>query len=137
MTLLAEPEIVTGLLPQYNIPETQLSAAQRMVAGWLMSDAGLDAPPDGLTDGDPLFSPAFELVTLLVTNPELLSSKTAGPTSRSWPIAQQRDAIRERVRSTAVKAATAPRGCFPDPLPWPDPVRRVGCWDPVRQVWWP
>lgn len=123
MALLAEPSVVTDLLPQYSIPAAQLDAAQRMVAGWLRSDADLTEPPDSLTDGDVLFSPAFELVTLLVTNPELLASKTVGPTSRSWPIAQRRDAIRREVREIAQRAAGgAAAGCFPHARHWPDPV---------------
>lgn len=132
MSLLAEPDVVTDLLPQYSIPATQLDAAMRMVAGWLSLDAGLDAPPEALADGDDLFSAAFELVVLLVTNPELLAQKSAGPTSRSWPQAQRRspdsspsasrDAIRAEVRKRAGRAAAGPRGSFPDPRPWPDPV---------------
>ncbi|NUR09335.1 MAG: hypothetical protein HOQ45_20320 [Nocardioidaceae bacterium] len=127
MTLLAEPSVVTDLLPQYNIPAAQLTAAQRMVAGWLKADAALAALPAGLTDGDDLFSPAFELVTLLVTNPELLASKTVGPTSRAWPIAQRRDAIRALVREQAQRAAGgAASGSFPPAPCWPDPALPLG-----------
>lgn len=134
MPLLAQPEVVTNLLPQYAIPPTQLDAAQRMVAGWLKSDAGLDALPSELTDEDDLFSPAFELVTLLVTNPELLAGKTVGPTSRTWPIARQRDAIREAIRIKATSGG--PRASFPPAQRWPDPALTGGWWDPVRRVWW-
>jgi hypothetical protein len=131
VALLAEPSVVTDLLPQYNIPAAQLDAAQRMVAGWLQSDAGLADPPADLTDGDDLFSAAFELVTLLVTNPELLASKTAGPTSRTWPVAQRRDAIRREVREAAQRAAGgAAAGCFPPAQCWPDPV-----WPDRRRDW--
>lgn len=133
MTLLAEPTLVTDLLPQYDVPDTQLAAAQRLVAGWLKTDAGLDTTPDGLTDADDLFAPAFELVSLVVTNPELLSTRTSGPTMRTWPIAAQRDRIRADVRARF--AAGGPRGSFPDPLPWPDPICTRGWWDPVTQTW--
>lgn len=127
MALLAEPEVVTDLLPQSNIPQKQLEAAMRMVAGWLKSDAGLDEPPSELTDENPLFAAAFELVVLLVTNPELLASKTVGPTGRSWPQAQRRDDIRRDVRETARRAGAGPRGSFPPPLPWPDPALPGWC----------
>lgn len=122
MALLADPTVVTDLLPQSNIPTTQLTAAMRMVAGWLKSDAGLALPPDGLIDADDLFAPAFELTVLLVTNPELLAQKAVGPTSRSWPQAQRRDAIRADVREAARRAGAGPRGSFPPPQPWPDPA---------------
>lgn len=120
--LLAEPSVVTDLLPQQNIPVRQLSAAQRMVAGWLKSDAGLATTPVLLTDDDDLFPAAFELVVLLVTNPELLAQKAVGPTSRSWPVAQQRDAIRAGVREAARRSAGGPRGSFPPAQAYPDPA---------------
>jgi hypothetical protein len=135
MALLAEPNVVTDLLPQTRISADQLSAAQRLVASWLKQDAALDELPDSLTDDDDLFGAAFELVTLLVTNPELLASKTVGPTSRSWPLAQRRDAIRADVRASAKKAASAPRGSFPPPQAWPDPIVSGVYWDPATRTW--
>lgn len=134
MALLAEPNLVTDLLPQYDIPATQLTAAMRLVAGWLREDAGLETTPDALTDADDLFSPALELVSLVVTNPELLSSRTVGPTMRTWPIIAQRDRIRNEIR-TRYASTGGPRGTFPPALPWPDPIVSVGWWDPVTASW--
>lgn len=119
MPLLPEAD-VTNLLPQSDLPPSQITVAMRLVAGWLKTAAGLAALPDGLADEDPLFPAALELTVLVVTNPELLAGKTVGPTSRSWPLAQRRDAILTGVRNDARVAAAGPGGSFPAALPWPD-----------------
>lgn len=124
MALLSE-EDVQNLLPQEDLTTEQIDTAMRLVAGMLMTAAGLDTPPDALADSDPLFAPALELVLLLVDNPTSLTSRTAGPTSQYWPLAPRRDAILEQVR----RRRTMPSGDFPCAQRWPDPAYG-------RTSWW-
>lgn len=130
MPLLANAD-VRNLYPGYNLPDSQLDVAMRIVAGWLREDTGRTDLSSELPDTDPLWPAAVELVGLLATNPELLASKTVGPTSRAWPIAQRRDAIRAAIRDAATQAASGPRGTFPPAPVYPDPAS-----PPVLTGWW-
>lgn len=138
MTLL-DPQIVRDLLPQEDLADAQITAAMRLVAGWLKDAAGLPAVPDGLADDDPLFSPAIELTILQVSNIEGLDRIQAGPTSKQWPrpvngVKARRDAILEKVRRMTL---LQPSGNFPCPERYPDPAYGVTPWwnnaiDPAR-----
>src|SRR5690349_18516111 len=99
MSLLA-PKDVRDLVPQEDFSDDQLTVTMRLVAGWLREDTGLTELPDPIPDTHALFAPALELVALVAENPTSLASKTAGPTSRAWPQARRRDAIRERIRTS-------------------------------------
>lgn len=130
MALFSDTQTVKDLLPQEDLDDTQITAAMRLVAGWLKSDAGLPELPDGLSDDDPLFSPALELVVLQVSNIEGLDRVTAGPTTKQWPrpvngVKARRDAIREQVRRTFL---LQPGGQFPCPQRYPDPAYGVTPW---------
>lgn len=135
MSLLAA-EDVRDLLPQEDFPDDQLDVAMRIVAGWLRRASGLTQLPDPLTEDHDLWSPAVELVALFAENPTSLASRTAGPTSRSWPQARQRDAILADVRSQYRRAAQSARGSFPAAQPWPDPARCGAVYDPVTRSWY-
>lgn len=120
MTLL-DPKDVRDLLPHERLADDQLAVTMRLVAGWLRQASGLTELPDPIPDTHALWSPALELVTLVAENPTSLASRTAGPTSASWPLAPRRDAILGGVRATYRAAATAPSGSFPPAARWPDP----------------
>jgi hypothetical protein len=125
MTLLDKAD-VRALVPQELFSDDQLTVTMRLVAGWLREDTGLTDLPDPLPDTHALWAPALELVALVASNPTSLASKTAGPTSRTWPLARERDAIRARVRTTWARtggAGGAAAGCFPPAQPWPDAPR--------------
>lgn len=133
MTLI-ELTDVRDLLPTELLTDEQLNVAMRLVAGMLKTAAGLDTLPDALADDDPLFAPALELVALIVDNPTSLTSKTAGPTSRYWPLAFRRDEILKEVK----RRAGGPVGSFPAVQSWPDPViTGVACYDPATRTYWP
>lgn len=67
---------------------------------------------------------------LAASNPEVLASKTVGPTSRAWPVAQQRDAVLDRVRARYRPGGAGKPdedfGAFPDAWSIPDPP--FGVW---------
>jgi hypothetical protein len=126
---LLDQQIVKDLLPQEDLADTQITAAMRLVAGWLKDASGSDTVPDALADDDPLFSPALELTVLAVTNIEDLVHFVAGPTQKQWQrvapgLLARRDAILDRVR----RHATLPSGDFPCAQPWPDPAYGVTRW---------
>lgn len=124
---------VRGLLPGYDVPDPQLASANKLVAGWVREDTGLGTLPDPIPDTDALYAPALELLVLAVTNPEVLASKTVGPTDRKWPVARRIDAIRRGLKARSQQAGSEPSGDFPDPFPWPDgPVFPAGGWTTVR-----
>lgn len=128
MALLASKD-VRDLVPQEDFSDDQLAVTMRLVAGWLREDTGLTELPDPLPDTHALWSPALELVALVAENPTSLASRTAGPTSRTWPQARRRDAIRDRVRAIYRAASGGPAGAFPEETPWPDPrVFPAGGW---------
>lgn len=117
MSLIPDREDVRNLLPQRTLTDAQIDTAERLVAGWLRTASGR-TDVDALADDDPLFSPALELVGLVLDNPTSLASKTVGPTSRMWPLAPRRDAILREVKLRARQ----PSGSFPCAQPWPDPA---------------
>jgi hypothetical protein len=129
---------VRNFLPQYDLPDSQIDTAMRLVASWLAEDTGRDDLIDRLQplpDRDPLFAAAFELTVLEVTNPDQLSASTVGPTTSSWgtvgqSAAARKDAIRERVRQTHRAAAGQAAGCFPPAPCWPDPALPGYRWGP-------
>jgi hypothetical protein len=112
-------------LRRYDVTDDEVAVAGRLVAGWLREDTGGDITIP-LVDTDPLWSAAFELVVLAVTNPGSIASRTAGPTSTMWPVLARRDAIRKDVRQRVAQAATRPRGNFPPAPRYPDPAVPVG-----------
>lgn len=118
MTLIPLTD-VRALIPQDSFTDAQLNVTMGLVAGWLQTAAGLAAPPDSLSPTDQLYAPALELVALVADNPTSLASRTAGPTSRMWPLASRRDAVLDRVRQMY---RGQPTGSFPCPIPLPDPV---------------
>lgn len=126
VTPLVDGGLLRGHLG-YFIDPARLASASLLVAGWLREDTGgpVAVPLD---PAGPLWSDGFQLMVLTVSNPELLASKTVGPTSRAWPIQQQIDTIRERVKSRRVQAGLAPRGSFPPAPCYPDPVRGPQVW---------
>lgn len=126
MTLLTADD-VRDLVPQEDFSDGQLAVTMRLVAGWLLDATGLTVLPDPIPDTHALFAPALELVALVAENPTSLASKTAGPTSRMWPLAPRRDAVLARVRA---KYRAQPSGSFPDPVPLPDAL------EPSRLVRW-
>ena len=109
-----------ALLPQYDLPDDQLDLVIRLVRAWLLEDTGLDTLPDELPE--PLWAAATELAALLASNPESLAQKTVGPTSRMWPMAPQRDAIRARVRARYRALRLSPQGSYPAPATYPEPA---------------
>lgn len=110
-----------AFLPQYRLPDGQLDMVILIVRAWLLEDTELDVLPDPLPET--LWGPALELAALLASNPESLAQKTVGPTSRSWPMSSQRDAIRDRLRRRWRAARMAPTGSYPDPQPYPEPAQ--------------
>lgn len=129
---------VRALVPQEDFSDEQLVVTTKLVAGWLREDTGrtdIDSATE-LDETDPLWSPALELIALVAENPTSLASRTAGPTSQTWPLARERDRIRARVKALYRKDTSGPRGSFPDPLPWPDPALPGStCWDPATKTW--
>lgn len=116
-------EDLRAFLPQYDFADETAEVSVRLVSGWLQRATGLSPLPDPLPDD--LWADALELAGLLISNPESLASRTAGPTSRTWPLAGRRDAILARVASVYRQARSAPSGCFPPPAGWPEPsIRR-------------
>lgn len=126
MTLL-QPADVRAFLPQERFSDDQLTVTMKLVGGWLRGASGRTELPDPLPDTDPLWSPALELVALVAENPTSLASRTAGPTSRNWPLSARRDAVLEDVRRQYAQERSAPRGTFPPPEPWPDPAMPRRC----------
>jgi hypothetical protein len=110
-----------ALLPQHNLPDQQLDMVILLVRGWLLEDTGLDILPDPLPEV--LWAGAVELAALLADNPTSLAQKTVGPTSRSWPMAPQRDAIRARIRKRYRALRMSPQGSYPAAPDYPEPVR--------------
>lgn len=121
MPLLSTTD-VRALVPQEDFSDEQLNVTMLLVAGWLREDAGLTELPNPLPADHALWSPALELVALVASNPTSLASRTAGPTSQTWPLARERDAIRRRVRATWARVNAAPAGSFPEAPEWPDPA---------------
>lgn len=121
-TYLSRPDITDG----------QVLVAGRLVAGWLREDSGGPVAVP-LTEDDPLWPPAFELVVLAVTNPASIAARSAGPTSTTWPITVQRDAIRQGVRDRAQRAANQPSGSFPPAPVYPDAALPAG-WLAAREA---
>lgn len=136
--MLLKNEDVRALVPQEDFSDAQLAVTMKLVAGWLRDDTGrsdIDSATE-LSETDPVWSAALELVALVGENPTSLASKTAGPTSQAWPLARERDRIRARVKALYRKDSSGPRGTFPEALPWPDPaIASSGCWDPVTKTW--
>lgn len=114
-------ENARALLPQYDLDDSQLDIMVQIVEGWLLEDTGLEDLPPELPK--PLWAGAVELLALLASNPESLAQKTIGPTSRAWPMAPQRDAIRARVRARYRALRMAPQGGYPAPQVYPEPAR--------------
>lgn len=112
-----------ALLPQYDLPDDQLDLVILLVRAWLLEDTGLDALPDPLPEV--LWAGAVELAALVASNPESLAQKTIGPTSRSWPLAPQRDAIRARIRQRYRSMRLQPQGEYPAPGVYPEPAGRL------------
>lgn len=121
-----------AFLPQYDLPDDQVDMVILIVRGWLLEDTGLPVLPDPL--GETLWAAAVELAALLASNPESLAQKTTGPTSRSWPMAPQRDAIRNRVRKQFKAQRMAPTGGYPDAPAYPEPARGGSAY--VGGGWW-
>jgi hypothetical protein len=113
---------IRALLPHTTVPDAQADLVIDLVYGWLKDATGNPDLPDDYTDE--VWSAALELAALVVSNPESLSQRTAGPTSQSWPMASRRDAILARVRGSHQRARSAPTGSFPPAPLWPDPLRR-------------
>lgn len=108
---------------QYEIAAETVDVVDRIVNGWLLGATRLAELPFPLPDD--LWADALELGALLASNPESLSQRTAGPTTRSWPMAPRRDAILQRVAGRYSSAARlGPTGAFPRVRDWPDPVER-------------
>jgi hypothetical protein len=126
MSLLANAD-VRSLVPQEDFSDDQLAVTMRLVAGWLREATGLTEIGD-LTDTHALWSPALELVALVAENPTSLASRTAGPTSATWPQARRRDAILRGVTASYTKATSGPRGTFPPAPAWPDPAWPDPAW---------
>lgn len=127
--MLVDADDVRGLLPEEDLDDTQIQAAMRLVAGWLRAASGRTDVSE-LADVDPLYSPALELVVLVVTNAEGLERKMIGPITKQWQRAapnllERRDAILQQVR----RLRTMPSGNFPCAQPWPDPAYG-------RTYWW-
>jgi hypothetical protein len=61
----------------------------------------------------------LELAALVADNKVSHAQKTIGPTSRSWPLANRRDAIIASVRARWTRERMQPVGSYP---PAPDPV---------------
>jgi hypothetical protein len=110
-----------SFLPQYDLPDEQVDMVILLVRAWLLEDTELEVLPDPLPEV--LWAGALELAALLASNPESLAQKTVGPTSRSWPMAPQRDAIRARIRQRYRRARLSPTGAYPLPGTYPDPAR--------------
>jgi hypothetical protein len=106
-------------LPQEDLTDGELDLVILLVRGWLLDDTDLTVLPDPLPDV--LWAGALELAALLADNRTSLAQKTVGPTSRSWPMASQRDAIRSRIRLRYRRAAMAPQGSYPAAKVWPEP----------------
>lgn len=122
-----------AFLPQYSLPDGQLDLVILIVRSWLLEDTELDALPDPLPET--LWGPALELAAILASNPESLAQKTVGPTSRSWPMQRQADAIRDRLRRRWARTRLAPTGSYPDPTPYPEPAQVDYTVLPSGAVW--
>lgn len=114
------PRDLRALLPQHDISDDTADLAIKLARSWLKRATRLPVLPDALPDE--LWAPGLELAGLVASNPESLASRTAGPTSRAWPLASRRDGILAEVRADAARAAGGPRGHFPPPAPYPDPA---------------
>lgn len=115
-----------AFLPQYTFTDPTANVTLRLVSGWLQRATNTSPLPDPLPDD--LWADALELAGLVISNPESLASRTAGPTSRTWPLAARRDAILARVEARAKQAISAPRGCFPPPRAYPESMPVVAPW---------
>jgi hypothetical protein len=132
-----------AFLPQYDLPDEQVDIVILLVRGWLLDATDLDGLPDPLPEI--LWSASVELAALLASNPESLSQKTIGPTSRAWPMGPRRDAILDRLRQRYRAARMSPQGdygpvyAFPEPNRYartvPDPSVPAGWYAPVDGGW--
>ena len=123
---------VRDFLPTLQLTDKRLAAIDLLVAGWLRQATGQPLPVE-LSEGHPLYGPAFELTVLTAVNPEGLASITNGPTTRSFTgDMARRAAILATVTAapSSGRPAGQPLGSFPPPDGWPDPAER-----PHRAGW--
>src|SRR3954467_1750705 len=93
--MLLQPDDVRALLPQVGdaYGDDQLEVSMQLVAGWLRTATGLSVLPDPVPPEHDLFSPALELLALLVSNPENLERSESGRGVRWWSRSPRRDHI--------------------------------------------
>lgn len=117
-----------GNMLQCSVTDEAAAAAERLAWGWLKPVLGITTEdrPDPVTAE--LFAWAIELGAIAYENPAGLSAYQLGD-ERSQFSAERRNEILAtaaaggKVTSSGVPS---PRGSFPAPECWPDPIRRYG-----------
>ncbi|MGI8682068.1 MAG: hypothetical protein ACR2JO_08055 [Mycobacteriales bacterium] len=100
-------------------PEAAVSV-ERVVWGWLKPVLGVSARPDPVPAE--VWSWAIELGAIAHENPAGLTLYQLG-TERSQFSAERRGAILAEASDEGVSGSGSPRGSFPPPLAWPDPIQ--------------
>lgn len=96
---------------QQDLDEETAVRARRVASGWLRSATALTAWPDPVPDD--LWTWALELAAMAYSNPEMLSSETAGGTV-STTDRSRRQAILDAARQ-AYGVGRGPLYSFPEP----------------------
>lgn len=119
--LFLDVELADHLQTQVT-PAAALSA-ERLVWGWLKPVLGLAERPVPVPAE--VWSWAIELGAIAHENPAGLASYQLGP-ERSQFSAERRGQILDEASRSGVTGGVgneSPRGSFPPPLSWPDPIR--------------
>jgi hypothetical protein len=101
-----------AFLPEYDLSrDDEVDTIIWLVESWLLDATGLDELPAPLPKV--LWGAALELAALATDNKVSHAQKTIGPTSRSWPLANRRDAILANVRARWTREQLSPTGSYP------------------------
>lgn len=118
MALFTASELSTYL--GYDVSGEAADIAERVAAGWLTA-AGVDTTVFPIPHE--VFSWAVELAAIAHENPGGLSESSTGD---RWNLARRGEILAAAAEHAATVAGRVtglqPRGSFPDPSPWPDPV---------------
>lgn len=124
--MTTEQLFTAGDLTEYlgkSVSEGQAVMAERVVWGWIKPILKMQDRPDPVADE--LFSWAIELGAIAHENPTGRSAQTNGPFSVQYS-ARRTEILAEIAESTLTTKGLLPRGSFPCPERYPDPVRVLG-----------
>lgn len=106
-----------------DVGDREAVTAERVVWGWIKPLLKLDDRPDPVPDE--LFSWAIELGAIAFENPTGRAGQANGPFSVQY--GTRRDEILQAIKqSTLTTGGQLPKGNFPPPICYPDPIRVRG-----------